>query len=371
MNPINLTVAPGDQKLDLSWGVSSTEGLGGFKVNWKPRSPGSIWSTALLPATQRKFTITPLANGTIYDVQVRALQAAGIVSSSGTPKAEVVEPPPPPPPPTGMKVGLDSGGWWVFNDAAMNSGKVKLIRYQNAPGETLAKYEAAGYKIIDLIGHNPATGVNAESLAAEGIARAKGHPNIVATEILNEPQNPYMGGSQSQSSIEAYARLINTVAYQYKKVYGTQPMPYLLWSADGGYEGVPSWGAKVWPLLDANAKAITRPTVHPYGGTGERAKSALGGRGRVEEAHKLTGQKVWVTEVGWPTAVGQPSTGDSLQWTEAEQAKNIEDFILWAPPFAETVIIFQYRDYGSNDFYGIEHSDGKHKPSYDVLQRLA
>ena len=72
---------------------------------------------------------------------------------------------------------------------------------------------------------------------------------------------------------------------------------------------------------------------------------------------------IYVTEVGWPTAVGQPSTGDSFQWTEAEQAQNITNFIDWAKGtgYIADVTIFNYRDYGTNDWYGIESASGAHK----------
>jgi len=31
------------------------------------------------------------------------------------------------------------------------------------------------------------------------------------------------------------------------------------------------------------------------------------------------------------------------------------------------VTIFNYRDYGTNDWYGIESSSGRHKPAYAAL----
>jgi hypothetical protein len=34
-------------------------------------------------------------------------------------------------------------------------------------------------------------------------------------------------------------------------------------------------------------------------------------------------------------------------------------------------VIFQYRDYGNNDFYGIETSTGVHKLSFAVLEGLS
>jgi len=110
-------------------------------------------------------------------------------------------------------------------------------------------------------------------------------------------------------------------------------------------------------------------SVHPYGGTGSRSESALGDRPQVVQAHEQTGLPVYITEVGWPTAVGQPATGDSLQWTEAEQAQNITSFIDWAKStgYVADVTIFNYRDYGTNNFYGIETSTGVHKLSYAAL----
>jgi hypothetical protein len=320
----------------------------------------------VLPPGQRHFTITGLSFAP-YEVIVRSFiaagRSAGNVSGIGTPL-----------PPTGsglgpakLKIGLDSGGWPLMNDPALNAGRLKLVRGQNMSTDRLTAYEAAGWKMIDLIGRNPATNVNAETLAADAVARARAHPAIIATEILNEPQNPYLGGSESQANIEAYARVVNTVAKRLHESTSSVP----LWSADGGFAGVPSWGAKVWPLLDANARANARPTTHPYGGTGNREQSALGGRKRVEEAFALTKQRGWTTEIGWPTAVAQPATGDSLQWTEAQQAQNIASFVSWASAYDEAVVIFQYRDYGTNNFYGIETSSGVPKLSFNVLEGLS
>lgn len=97
--------------------------------------------------------------------------------------------------------------------------------------------------------------------------------------------------------------------------------------------------------------------------------SAEGKRELVVQAYEATGLPVFVTEVGWPTAVGQPQTGDSLQWTEQQQAENITSFIRWARSthFVAMVIYFNYVDYGSNTWYGIERSDRTHKLSYAAL----
>jgi hypothetical protein len=34
-------------------------------------------------------------------------------------------------------------------------------------------------------------------------------------------------------------------------------------------------------------------------------------------------------------------------------------------------VIFNYVDYGSNDYYGIEHKDRSHKTSYTTLHEIS
>ena len=110
-------------------------------------------------------------------------------------------------------------------------------------------------------------------------------------------------------------------------------------------------------------------TVHPYGGAKGESGGALGNRRSVEEAHALSGKPVYVTEIGWPSAAGQPPTSDSQQWTEAQQAQNITGFVRWARStgFVAAVDIFGYVDYGSNTLYGIERRDRSHKASFAAL----
>ena len=100
-------------------------------------------------------------------------------------------------------------------------------------------------------------------------------------------------------------------------------------------------------------------------------QSALGGRIRVTEAYADTHLPVYVTEVGWPTAIGQPATGDSLQWTESQQAENVTNFMNWARglQYVGAVVYFNYADYGTNDFYGIVNSNAsRHKLAYQALK---
>jgi hypothetical protein len=123
----------------------------------------------------------------------------------------------------------------------------------------------------------------------------------------------------------------------------------------------------------------SRRVVHPYGlnnvGT---AASAQGNRSLVASAHSATGKPVYVTEVDWPTAVGRPPTGDSLQWTEQQQAENIYNFVNWARStgYVSAVMIFAETDYGTNMWYGVEsveNSSGvaRIKPFFYALQEAA
>ena len=287
----------------------------------------------------------------------------------GTPTPTPVETPP------SMLVSLNAGGWGPAELTDLR-GVVGTLRIDTISGEAATTYANAGFNVIDDIsGPYNSAGVKAispQTFAAEALARWKANRNIVAIEVLNEPGGSWFWGSEadSEANVKAYAALLKTV-YETFAPYGSA-RPKLLASYDGGSaskEG--EWGARWFKLI--NPKWIDGVTVHPYGGTGSRESSALGNRASVERAHAETGLPVWVTEVGWPTAVGQPATGDSLQWSWAEQAANIASFVKWArgTGYVADVTIFQYRDYGTNDFYGIETSSGAHKPSYETLRTLA
>jgi|GEM_PF-3116471 hypothetical protein len=328
-----------------------------------------------IPANQTSYRPpagTPVVDLIAEDSSSNAL--GGWAGRLQTAQAEVV-----PPPPSSMVVSLNAGGWGVSNETSDLKGVVPVLRIDTVTGSEAAAYAAGGMKIIDDI-HGPYNtagirALDARSWGSEAIARAKANSNIIAVELLNEPQNPYFWGSSAQgwANVEAYAAFVNTVAGMFAEAYPSGNGPKLLVSADGGFAGVQSWGAPLWAKLNQTARALAHPTVHPYGGTGERASSGLGNRARVSEAHALTSRSVWVTEVGWPTAVGQPPTGDSLQWTEAEQAANVASFTRWSRSlgYVEDVTLFQYRDYASNNFYGIETHAGARKQSYTTLQGLS
>jgi hypothetical protein len=191
-----------------------------------------------------------------------------------------------------------------------------------------------------------------------------GRPDLGSTafELLNEPGNPYFWSDPGNYA--AYVALSRTVHAALEAAFPAAIRPKMLVSYDGGFAGS-EYGRAIF-RAGVVADGVT---VHPYGGKSSQTRSAEGNRERVVQAHAETGLPVYVTEVGWPTAVGQPATGDSLQWSEAQQAENIKNFISWtrSTGYVAMVDIFNYIDYGSNNWYGIERTNRTHKTSYTTL----
>jgi hypothetical protein len=189
-------------------------------------------------------------------------------------------------------------------------------------------------------------------------------------EVLNEPGGTWFWGANAASSASAacYRELLKKTRADFHGQYGSAA-PRILGTLDGS--GGLAFG-KAWVTSDWSTY-VDGFIVHPYGGTGSRTSSALGNRARVEEAHARTGGPIYVTEVGWPTATSQPSTSDSLQWSESEQAANLTGFIGWAAStgYVAEVVYFNYHDFGTRDWYGVVRSDGSHKPSYEALRQAA
>jgi hypothetical protein len=206
------------------------------------------------------------------------------------------------------------------------------------------------------------------------VATYRASPSILAIEILNEPGGSWFWGDDalSESNARAYAELLKTVHDAFVSAFGDH-RPRLLASYDGGHSGSDVWGKRVWAADPQVSSYIDGITMHPYGGLGDISSSALGNRSNVVAARLATGLPVYITEVGWPTAVGQPATSDSIQWSEGDQATNIYDFVGWARDsgYVKAVIIFEYRDSDGNVAYGITRVDGTHKKSFEDLRRAA
>lgn len=373
----------------------------GLALSWNAVGEVSAYVLAIkVPGKVEQFTevsgtsVTPTA---VPGVAVSYSVRTAVDGSAWSPEVVIAYPakstPPPPPPrepeeakpeeakheetPSGsiltspMWVGVDVGGWpsTFASDVAGAASYVRVNSQSSVPG-----YIAAGLHVIDLLlDENSAgvSGLNATEYAAKAVAAVKASPNMAALEVLNEPGNEWgaMGpNAGSAANAAAYDHLLKVVHEALVANFGNNYPPVLA-SYDGG-EGPTTWGQEMWAAEPNVGNYINGITLHSYGGTSNRAHSALGDRGMIEAAHAQHPDiPIYITEVGWPTAVGQPSTGDSLQWTEAEQAQNITNFVNWAKGtgYIQDVTIFNYRDYGSNDFYGIETAGGAHKLSYTAL----
>jgi hypothetical protein len=335
-----------------------------------------------ISAAQLKFT-PPIADP-VVDVIAETSSGATIGSWAGriqtTPGGVKEEPPKEKEPPSAMVVGIDAGGWRWESAIADFSGAVKYVRssYTNYNSDSqmalLAKYgvhlmplffEGGSMQELDTASHVE-TVVNWCRRYCKGGAFWAGKTDLGATtiELVNEPGNPYLHGGEprSESSKLAYVDLTRKV---HAALAPISPLPKLLASFDGGFEG-DAYGRWIF----AHGAVADGVTVHPYGGKSNVEQSALGGRKRVTEAHEQAGKPVYVTEIGWPTAVGQPATGDSLQWTEQQQAENIVNWVHWCRSlgYVAATVNFNLVDYGTNNWYGIDRKDLSHKPSYAALK---
>ncbi len=280
-----------------------------------------------------------------------------------------------------LTVGVNAGGWGgsAFADIAHAVKSVRLeARFASDAevGAAAAAHVRVGTWLLG--GGGSIAAIDPATYASEVITLFKrygkggtfwkGRADLggQAVEILNEPGNPYFW-KDAETAQGHYIAIVKAVQSAVAAAFPASLRPTLLVSYDGGFAG-DTYGESL-TAMEPNLFKLegVRPDVHPYGGHG--SNSALGGRDRVTIAHADTGLPVYVTEVGWPTAAGQPATGDSLQWTEAQQASNIVEFVRWSRSlkYVATVDVFDYIDYGSNDWYGIERRDRSHKPAFAAL----
>jgi len=276
----------------------------------------------------------------------------------------------------GMAVGINTG--WGQTTADDMKGVFKWARLDTTRGgtELPSTYNKYGIKVILCFPGYSTKGVrslNAHSWALSALNYFKSQcggskAKCPAIEVLNEPYGNWFWGpnANSQANADAYAVLLKTVWTTFHKKYGSKS-PLILGAWDTTWN---SWHNK--KKINVN-RYVDGVVVHPYGGTGNRAASARGNLALVSQAHKATRKPLYITEVGWPTAVGQPATGDSLQWTEQQQADNVYNFIKWARStrFVAAVTIFGYRDYGTNMYYGLESVSGTKKPGWTALQEVS
>jgi Glycosyl hydrolase catalytic core len=297
--------------------------------------------------------------------------------SSPAPSAPTSPAPTPAPAASPMLVGVNETGGGLAT-AQQVASAFQIDRMEVGDGESATDFTQAGVK-VDLLVSGPyesggVSAINAPSWAqgVVGIFQSQcggSAQNCPSVEVLNEPSGSWFWGPNAESPANeaAYANLIVTTYDAFHARYGSaSPAILAAFESPGWWQGVVAADPNVGNYVDG-------VTVHPYGGTSNEAQSALGNRALVTAAHTMTGKPVWVTEVGWPTAVGQPATGDSLQWTEAQQADNIYSFVTWARStgYVASVMLFNYGDYGTNTWYGIVRTNGTRKPGWTALAEAA
>ena len=338
---------------------------------------GTSFTPAPIPGATVIYSVRTAVEGSAWAKEVSIAYPA----SQPAPKEETPSPGPTEAPSgsTHMDVALDIGGWDWESAIRDESGAAKYVRSSYRHWSTdaqMAMLANAGVTLMPLFGEGGTLAeYDSPTFVAEivnwfkrygrgGTFWAGRSVDLGATtaELLNEPGNPNFYADYT--NIALYATLTKAVHAALEANFAPAVRPKLLVSYDGGYNG-----SEYGRALFADGAVADGVTVHPYGGHG--SVSALGNRERVTQAHSGTGRPVYVTEVGWPTAVGQPATPDSLQWSEQQQAENLTSFMNWARGlgYVADVTYFNYADYGTNYWYGIVNTTGtRHKLSYEALR---
>jgi hypothetical protein len=265
---------------------------------------------------------------------------------------------PSPPSPSSMWISLNAGGWGNEQYADV-AGAVNTVRTEET---NISGWTKVGVKVIyDDSGPYNSGGVkalNVSSWVANAVAYVKANPQVAAVEVLNEASGSWFWGENADSTenAAAYAKLLEAVHTAFVKEFGSA-RPLIL-ASYGGPSEAPVWGERIWAANPNVGDYCDGVVVHPYPSSGRGEAQ----RKQVEEAHAKTGKPVYITEVGWNTAVV----------TEAEQAQDITNFIDWAKStgYVADVDIFGWRDYGPsvpNEDWGIETFEGRHKLAYSAL----
>jgi len=276
-----------------------------------------------------------------------------------------------------MIVGLNAGNFGGTGAADVRH-VVRAVRIDSeVGGSAVRNFTRIGVKVdVDFSG--PYTGGGVSALNAVGwVANALSFYKTYCTpamcpwiEVLNEPGGSWFWGAGATSPVNAvaYRSLVQQTWAAFHARYGAAA-PKVLATVDGS--GALTFGHHWW--TGGAAAFVDGIVVHPYGGVGSRASSALGNRSRVTAAHRLTGKPIYATEVGWPTCPSCSPTADSLQWSFAQQARNLTKFMNWARArrYVAAAFYFNYRDYGGSNAFGIETQSGGRKPAYRALQREA
>lgn len=289
-----------------------------------------------------------------------------------------------------MIVGINPGT--TIGDLSKTPG-IKSIRYEaDSNFGTISQWINGGYKVNVAFGYDVNDQENSGGVSAININNWTAYATNYYTtncpktsecpmvEVLNEPAGSWFWGNNadSQSNATAYSKLVQATYAAFHHIYGSSA-PAILASYDGGYSGDTQWGQKWWSSSVSNS--VDGVVMHPYGGSGGGLQSAQGSRDSITSAHNQTNKPVYVTEVGWPTAVDQSATGDSAQWPEdnssgsgtGDQCDSVYNFMKWTrgTGYVNAVYYFNYQDYDVNAWYGVVDMNGRDKPSLSALGAAA
>lgn len=267
--------------------------------------------------------------------------------------------------------GLNAGGWGSVEASDLPPLHLGVVRIDTP--SSASPWEALGLKVIDDI-HGPynsggVSGLNHKEYVERVVAFVKANTHVFAIEVLNEPGGSWFWGSNSESAAnrESYAKLLIEVHEALVANFGNS-RPLILASWDGGHDSSNAWG-EAWSKNTTALADVDGVTNHPYGGTGNRSTAALGNRGLVEGDEAKSHKPIFITEVGFPT---KGPTGDSLQYTETEEASAIFNFAAWAKTkgYIVGVTFYNYRDEGEGGGYGIITHSGTKKRAYTALKQF-
>lgn len=320
---------------------------------------------ALQPTLNADGSASLKLSGSGYKPELR-LNKAEVAAVLGALSPRPDPPPPPPvePPKTGLLKGWNGGGWGSTEFGNLKAAEATCVRLENA-ADTLS-YTNNGQKVVYLFGSYQSGGVkaiNAGAWVAQALTVVRAHPDIWAFEALNEPGGNWFWGSGAESveNAAAYCHLLKNLREAFIAQFGSKA-PLLFASFDGGHAGDNTWGKHMLGADPNIPTYVDAFTEHPYDGSGANPASTLVRFGAVEEAHKLTGKPIAITEYGRPTING---TGDSPKSTEDQQAKALEAMIRKAREvgYVPAMCIYGYRDGRNAQGYGIYHENDSAKPA--------
>ena len=270
----------------------------------------------------------------------------------------------------GFLLGVNAGYWGPREPRDLRR-VANVVRLTNPP--RLTPWEREGLRVIaDFSGpytREGVSGLDHAAYIARVVAFVKRNPRVLAIEVLNEPGGQWFWGhdAESDENRESYAQLLVEVHEALVARFGAR-RPLELASWDGGHDSSNAWG-EAWSRNAVALADVDGVTNHPYGGRGERGQAILGNRPLIEADEAVSHKPIYITEVGFPTG---HNLGDSLLYTEAEQALAISSFARWArrTPYIAGVTFYGYRDAHEGGGYGIETHRGRRKPAFAVLERL-